>query len=223
MIQSNEFVESDDFMEIIIGRSYDGKLIPYNFNETSHLLISGTTGSGKSVFIDSVITSLLYKGTPDELKLVLIDTRGVNLVSYNNIPHLLLPVVTDAKQAYATIHWVISEMNERYSLFKNVGARNIKSYNEHLEKYNNNEIYSSYNKLKRKMPHIMLIIDDFADLMELSESRNDMEKAICQIAQMSRAAGIHLIISTQRPSTNVVTGVIKANIPIGLWRCRTDK
>ena len=161
-----------------------------------HLLVAGATGSGKSVCINTIINSVLYKSTPDEVKLLLIDPKVVELAHYNGIPHLLSPVVTDPKKAANALNWAVAEMNKRYKAFAELGVKDINSYNE---------------KSETKLPKIVIIIDELADLM--MACANEVEDYICRLAQMARAAGMHLIIATQRPSVDVITGVIKANVP----------
>ena len=166
-----------------------------------HVLIAGSTGSGKSVCINTLISSIIYKAKPSEVKLVLVDPKVVELSVYNGIPHLLIPVVTDPKKAAGALAWAVQEMVNRYSLFAGKGVRDIKGYNEALDKENE----------ASKLPQIVIIIDELADLMMVA--KNDVEDAICRLAQMARAAGMHLVIATQRPSVDVITGLIKANIP----------
>ena len=165
-----------------------------------HLLIAGATGSGKSVCINSIIASILYKATPDEVKLILIDPKVVELSVYNGIPHLLIPVVTDPKKAAGALGWAVQEMTDRYKKFEGAAVRDLKGYNKHAVK-NGFE----------PMPQIVVIIDELADLMMVAQ--NDVETKICRLTQLARAAGIHLVIATQRPSVDVITGLIKANVP----------
>ncbi len=179
-----------------LGEDITGNAVVARLNDMPHLLIAGSTGSGKSVCLNCIIMSLLYNSTPDELRLVFIDPKMVELTVYNGIPHLLTPVVTDPKKAAAVLRWMVNEMEKRYRLFAEKGVRDIQRYNQ-----------SSQDKL----PYIVIIIDELADLMMVSPV--DVEDAICRLAQMARAAGMHLIVATQRPSVDVVTGVIKANIP----------
>ena len=166
-----------------------------------HTLIAGATGSGKSVCINTLIVSLLYKYSPDEVKLLMVDPKVVELSVYNGIPHLLIPVVTDPKKAAAALNWAVNEMTRRYKLFADSGARNIDSYNQLFKK----------GIIEEKLPYIVIIVDELADLMMVCA--NDVEDYIGRLAQMARAAGMHLVIATQRPSVDVITGVIKANIP----------
>ena len=167
-----------------------------------HGLIAGATGSGKSVCINTILVSLLYKARPEELKLLLIDPKMVELAPYNRIPHLVSPVITDVKAATAALKWAVEEMDRRYELFAHTGVREIGRFNELAEKHK---------RYADKLPYIVIVIDELADLMMMSPA--DVEEAICRIAQKARACGIHLIIATQRPSVDVITGLIKANIP----------
>ncbi|MBS6118611.1 MAG: DNA translocase FtsK, partial [Clostridiales bacterium] len=172
-----------------------------------HLLIAGATGSGKSVCINTLIISILYKATPDEVKLIMIDPKVVELSVYNGIPHLFIPVVTDPKKAAGALNWAVSEMSSRYNTFAEYGVRNLGEYNRKIEKMTIPE----GEEKPEKMPQIVIIVDELADLMMVAPG--EVEDAICRLAQLARAAGIHLIIATQRPSVNVITGLIKANMP----------
>ncbi|WAM32554.1 FtsK/SpoIIIE family DNA translocase [Caldicellulosiruptor naganoensis] len=183
-----------------IGKDVAGKPVIGDITKMPHLLIAGATGSGKSVCINSLIISILYRCTPDEVKLILIDPKVVELSLYNGIPHLLIPVVTDAKKAANALSWAVSEMTNRYKLFAQAGVRDISSYNKWCEE-----------SKQEKLPFIVIIIDELADLMMVSPA--EVEDAICRLAQMARAAGMHLVVATQRPSVDVITGLIKANIP----------
>ena len=167
-----------------------------------HLLIAGSTGSGKSVCINSIITSFIYKANPDEVKLILIDPKVVELGNYNGIPHLMIPVVTDPSKAAAALNWAVAEMTDRYKKFAEEGVRDLESYNESV---------IANDEKDKVMPQVVIIIDELADLMMAAPSQ--IEESICRLAQMARAAGMHLIVATQRPSVDVITGVIKANIP----------
>ncbi|WP_409253755.1 DNA translocase FtsK [Bacillus sp. SCS-153A] len=189
-----------------LGRDITGEAVLAELNKMPHLLVAGATGSGKSVCINGIITSILMRAKPHEVKLMMIDPKMVELNVYNGVPHLLAPVVTDAKKASQALKKVVSEMERRYELFSHTGTRNIEGYNEHIKR-NNQE-----NEEKQpELPYIVVIVDELADLMMVAS--NDVEDAITRLAQMARAAGIHLIIATQRPSVDVITGVIKANIP----------
>ena len=196
VLESEEFKKFDSTLAMALGKDISGKPIIGDIGKMPHLLIAGSTGSGKSVCVNTLINSILYKATPDEVKLLLIDPKVVELANYNGIPHLLIPVVTDPKKAANALNWAVVEMNKRYKMFAENGVKDITSYNE---------------KCENKLPKIVIIIDELADLMMVSA--NDVEDYICRLAQMARAAGMHLIVATQRPSVDVITGVIKANIP----------
>lgn len=201
VIESHEFVEYGSNLSFALGKDITGKCIVTDIGKMPHLLIAGATGSGKSVCINTLITSLIYKSSPDDVKMILIDPKVVELSIYNGIPHLLIPVVTDPKKSASALYWAVNEMSERYKLFAENNVRNIDGYNTAV-----------INKgIGEKMPKIVIIIDELADLMMVSP--RDVEDSICRLAQMARAAGIHLVIATQRPSVDVITGVIKANIP----------
>jgi len=189
-----------------LGRDITGEAVLAELNKMPHLLVAGATGSGKSVCINGIITSLLMRAKPHEVKLMMIDPKMVELNVYNGIPHLLAPVVTDAKKASQALKKVVNEMERRYELFSFTGTRNIEGYNEHVRRQNAEE-----NEKQPLLPYIVVIVDELADLMMVASS--DVEDSITRLAQMARAAGIHLIIATQRPSVDVITGVIKANIP----------
>ncbi len=191
-----------------LGKNIMGNMIACEINKTPHLLVAGSTGSGKSVCINGIICSILMRAKPDEVKLVMVDPKKVELSVYNGIPHLLCPVVTDPKKASVALNKIVVEMENRYETFSETKTKNIQSYNEYVE--NRNKVVGDDEKLK-KMPFIVVIVDELADLMMVASK--DVEASIMRITQMARAAGIHLIIATQRPSTNVITGVIKANIP----------
>ncbi|MDQ0198620.1 DNA translocase FtsK [Neobacillus ginsengisoli] len=189
-----------------LGRDITGEAVLAELNKMPHLLVAGATGSGKSVCINGIITSVLMRAKPHEVKLMMIDPKMVELNVYNGIPHLLAPVVTDAKKASQALKKVVSEMERRYELFSYTGTRNIEGYNDHVRRHNMEE-----NDKQPLLPYIVVIVDELADLMMVASS--DVEDSITRLAQMARAAGIHLIIATQRPSVDVITGVIKANIP----------
>ena len=201
IIESDEFAEAKSKVSFCLGKSIDGDPYIADIAKMPHVLIAGSTGSGKSVCINSILVSLLYKSKPNEVKLILIDPKVVELGVYNGIPHLLIPVVTDPKKAAGALNWAVQEMVNRYNLFAAKGVRDIKGYNELLEAEGEEGV----------LPQIVVIIDELADLMMVAP--NEVEDAICRLAQMARAAGMHLIIATQRPSVDVVTGIIKANIP----------
>lgn len=201
IIESEEFENAKSKISFSLGKGIDGTPAIADIAKMPHLLIAGSTGSGKSVCINSIIMSLLYKANPSEVKLILIDPKVVELGVYNGIPHLLIPVVTDPKKAAGALNWAVQEMVNRYNLFASKGVRDIKGYNELLRRDGEDGV----------LPQIVIIIDELADLMMVAP--NEVEDAICRLAQMARAAGMHLIIATQRPSVDVITGIIKANIP----------
>lgn len=201
VIESQEFAQHQSKLAFAVGKDVSGEIIVIDIAKMPHLLIAGATGSGKSVCINSLIVSLLYKATPEEVKLLMIDPKVVELGIYNGIPHLLIPVVTEPKKAAGALNWAVQEMVNRYKLFADKAVRDIKGYNELMARTGEQPM----------MPQIVIIIDELADLMMVAP--NDVEDAICRLAQMARAAGMHLVIATQRPSVDVITGVIKANIP----------
>lgn len=198
----------DSKLLVPLGKDVNGKVIYSELNKMPHLLIAGATGSGKSVCINTIICSILMRARPDEVKLILIDPKKVELSNYNGIPHLLAPVVNDPKKAAATLREVVSEMERRYDLFAAANVRKIETYNSYIER--KNEELSKDEQLD-KLPYIVVVLDEVADLMMVASK--DVEDCIMRIAQLARAAGIHLIVATQRPSTDIITGVIKANIP----------
>lgn len=202
IIGSDEFAASTSPLTAVLGLDISGKPIVTDLRKMPHGLIAGATGSGKSVCINSILVSLLYKANPNEVKLLLIDPKMVELAPYNQIPHLVSPVITDVKAATAALKWAVEEMERRYELFAHAGVRDITRFNEIAEEEQNYAV---------KLPYIVIIIDELADLMMMSPA--DVEEAICRIAQKARACGIHLIIATQRPSVDVITGLIKANVP----------
>ncbi|WP_307405099.1 DNA translocase FtsK [Neobacillus ginsengisoli] len=202
IIQSNVFRESQSPLTAVLGLDISGKPIVTDLKKMPHGLIAGATGSGKSVCINSILISLLYKASPEDLKLLLIDPKMVELAPYNRIPHLVSPVITDVKAATAALKWAVDEMERRYELFAHTGVRDINRFNE---------LAITHKRYSDKLPFIVIIIDELADLMMMSPA--DVEEAICRIAQKARACGIHLIVATQRPSVDVITGLIKANIP----------
>jgi len=202
IVNSTEFLQSKSPLTAVLGLDISGKPIVTDLRKMPHGLIAGATGSGKSVCINTILVSLLYKARPDELKLLLIDPKMVELAPYNQIPHLVSPVITDVKAATAALKWAVEEMERRYELFAHTGVREINRFNEQCEHHNQHA---------DKLPFIVIIIDELADLMMMAPA--DVEEAICRIAQKARACGIHLIIATQRPSVDVITGLIKANVP----------
>lgn len=207
LLSSKEFQTAGSKLTFAVGKDIAGETVVTDIAKMPHLLIAGSTGSGKSVCINTLIISILYKANPDEVKLIMIDPKVVELSVYNGIPHLLIPVVTDPKKAAGALNWAVSEMTTRYNTFAEYSVRNIGEYNKKVENMQvpEGEIRPD------KMPQIVVIVDELADLMMVAPG--EVEDAICRLAQLARAAGIHLIIATQRPSVNVITGLIKANMP----------
>ena len=207
VVHFREIVDTDSFrnhkskLAFAVGKDVGGQEVVADISKMPHVMIAGATGSGKSVCINTLIASIIYKAKPSEVKLVMIDPKVVELSVYNGIPHLLIPVVTDPKKAAGALAWAVQEMENRYAMFASKGVRDLKGYNESIE---NEEGAGT-------LPHIVIIIDELADLMMVA--KNDVEDAICRLAQKARAAGMHLVIATQRPSVDVITGLIKANIP----------
>lgn len=202
VINTEVFLESESPLEAALGLDLTGKPVTLDLRKMPHGLIAGATGSGKSVFINSLLVSLLYKATPDEVKLLLIDPKMVELAPFNHIPHLVSPVITDVKAATAALKWAVEEMERRYQLFAHIGVRDISRYNN---------LATEKRQFAQKLPYIVIVIDELADLMMMAPT--EVEDAICRIAQKARACGIHLVLATQRPSVDVITGLIKANIP----------
>lgn len=198
----------DNKLVVPLGKDVNGQVIYAELNKMPHLLIAGATGSGKSVCVNTIISSILMRAKPDEVKLILVDPKKVELSNYNGVPHLLAPVVTDPKKAAATLRETVSEMERRYDLFAGANVRKIETYNQYVEKKNQEN--DAEHQLE-KLPYIVVILDEVADLMMVASK--DVEDCIMRIAQLARAAGIHLIVATQRPSTDIITGAIKANIP----------
>ncbi|MET3505939.1 DNA translocase FtsK [Halalkalibacter oceani] len=201
ILRRDVFIRSQSPLTVALGLDISGQPIVTDLKKMPHGLVAGATGSGKSVCINSILVSLLYKASPDEVKILLIDPKMVELAPYNGVPHLVAPVITDAKQATAALKWVVEEMEKRYELFSERGVRDVGRYND---------LYSEHPD-KPAMPFILVVIDELADLMMVSPQ--DVEDSICRIAQKARACGIHLLLATQRPSVDVITGLIKANIP----------
>ena len=207
LLESKEFREFPSNIAFAVGKDIAGQTIVTDIAKMPHMLIAGATGSGKSVCINTLIMSILYKAHPDDVKLIMVDPKVVELSVYNGIPHLLIPVVTDPKKASAALHWAVNEMNERYRLFADLNVRDIKGYNKIVESQRENGDESA----PAKLPQIVIIVDELADLMMVAPG--EVEESICRLAQLARACGIHLIIATQRPSVDVITGLIKANMP----------
>ena len=201
VLESDEFRANNSKLSVALGKDVAGNIQLADIAKMPHVLIAGSTGSGKSVCINTIITSIIYNAKPSEVKMVMVDPKVVELSVYNGIPHLLIPVVTDPKKAAGALAWAVQEMDNRYNLFASKGVRDIKGYNKAIEKEEG----------QGKLPQIVIIVDELADLMMVAAK--DVEEAICRLAQKARAAGMHLVIATQRPSVDVITGLIKANVP----------
>lgn len=207
LLESEEFQKSKSKLSFATGRDIGGNVVISDIAKMPHLLVAGATGSGKSVCINTIIMSILYKAKPDEVKLIMVDPKVVELSVYNGIPHLMIPVVTDPKKAAGALNWAVAEMDKRYRLFAEYNVRDLKGFNERIVKGK----LTSGPDAPQKLPQIVIIVDELADLMMVAPG--DVEAAICRLAQLARAAGIHLVLATQRPSVNVITGLIKANMP----------
>ena len=208
LIESNQFQTAKSRLTVALGRDIAGEVTVADLAKMPHLLIAGTTGSGKSVCINSMIISMLYKSSPEEVRFLMIDPKVVELGVYNGIPHLLVPVVTDPRKAAGALGWAVTEMLKRYRIFAENNVRDLQGYNALAESCN----YEDANgQPMLHMPQIVIIVDELSDLM--MAATNEVEDSICRLAQMARAAGMHLVIATQRPSVDVITGLIKANIP----------
>jgi len=203
VLETDEYRNSQSKLTVALGKDIAGKPVMADLSKMPHLLIAGATGSGKSVCMNALITSILFKAKPSEVKFLMVDPKMVELTTYNGIPHLITPVVTDAKKAASALRWAVHEMENRYELFATAGVKDIIRYNQHIAE--NNSLNKNF------LPYIVVLIDELADLMMVAPA--DVEDAICRLAQMARAAGIHLVVATQRPSVDVITGIIKANIP----------
>lgn len=211
LIESSDFKESGSKISFAVGKDIGGKTVVGNLAKMPHLLIAGQTGSGKSVCINTIIMSILYKARPEEVRMIMIDPKQVELAPYNGIPHLLIPVVTDPKKAAGALNWAVIEMTKRYQLFAKYNVRNIEGYNKKLEDSPEEFMTDGQTDAPKKMPLIVVIVDELADLMMVAHG--EVEDSIVRLSQLARAAGIHLIIATQRPSVDVITGLIKANVP----------
>ncbi|MBQ9504394.1 MAG: DNA translocase FtsK, partial [Lachnospiraceae bacterium] len=217
IINSEEFQNEKSRIGFVVGKDIAGQNVVANIDDMPHLLIAGATGSGKSVCVNTIIMSVLYKARPDEVKLVLIDPKRVELSMYNGLPHLMAPVVTDPGKAAGALHWGVTEMTRRFDLFEKMRVRDLKSYNAQVKKLHEEPHEPEYNEkgeeipLPSPLPQVIIIVDEMADLMMVAKA--EVETYICRLAQLARAAGIHLIIATQRPSVDVITGLIKANMP----------
>ena len=207
LLESREFKEHSSNLAFAAGKDIAGKVVVTDIAKMPHLLIAGATGSGKSVCINTIIMSILYKADPEDVKLIMIDPKVVELSVYNGIPHLFIPVVTDPKKAAGALNWGVAEMTDRYKKFADLNVRDLKGYNAKVETLDD---IIDENK-PEKLPQIVIIVDELADLMMVAPG--EVEDSICRLAQLARAAGIHLVIATQRPSVNVITGLIKANMP----------
>ena len=205
LLESDEFKNSRSPISFAVGKDIAGKVVVADIAKMPHLLVAGATGSGKSVCINTLIMSIIYKADPEDVKLILVDPKVVELSVYNGIPHLMIPVVTDPKKAAGALNWAVAEMEKRYKLFAEYNVRDLKGFNEKVLRGETGE------DAKKKLPQIIIIIDELADLMMVAPG--EVEGAICRLAQLARAAGLHLILATQRPSVNVITGLIKANMP----------
>ncbi len=207
LLESSQFKDFSSNLAFAVGKDIGGQVVVTDIAKMPHMLIAGSTGSGKSVCINTIIMSILYKAHPDDVKLIMVDPKVVELSVYNGIPHLLIPVVTDPKKASAALHWGVSEMEDRYRKFADYNVRDLKGYNKKVEALRE----SGAEDAPAKLPQIVIIVDELADLMMVCPG--EVEESICRLAQLARAAGIHLIIATQRPSVDVITGLIKANMP----------
>ena len=207
LIDSPEFKKAESKISFAVGKDIGGNTVIADLAKMPHLLIAGATGSGKSVCINTIIMSILYKSSPDDVKLILIDPKVVELSVYNGIPHLMIPVVTDPKKAAAALHWGVAEMEDRYRKFAELNVRDLKGYNKKVREMTEN----NGQPIPEVLPQILIIVDELADLMMVAS--NEVEESICRLAQLARACGIHLVIATQRPSVDVITGLIKANMP----------
>lgn len=205
LLESNEFKNSKFSIPFAVGKDIAGKTVVADIAKMPHLLVAGATGSGKSVCINTLIMSIIYKADPEDVKLIMVDPKVVELSVYNGIPHLLIPVVTDPKKAAGALNWAVAEMEKRYKLFAEYNVRDLKGFNDKIGRLEPGE------GIPKKMPKIVIIVDELADLMMVAPG--EVEGAICRLAQLARAAGLHLILATQRPSVNVITGLIKANMP----------
>ena len=205
LFESDAFSDQKSMLTLGLGKDISGRSRYMNLQTAPHLMIAGTTGSGKSVLLNAAITSLLYRATPHELKFIMIDPKMLELSVYEDIPHLLHPVVTEPRKAVAALRWLVDEMDSRYAMLSEEGVRDIDSYNRSLESLEIGE------KQQRWLPYVVVVIDELADLMMISPS--DVRDAIIRLAQKARAAGIHIIVATQRPSADVVAGLVKANFP----------
>ena len=207
LVESKEFGDFNSNLVFAVGKDIGGKIVMADIAKMPHMLIAGATGSGKSVCINTIIMGILYKAKPEDVKMIMIDPKVVELSVYNGIPHLLIPVVTDPKKAASALHWGVAEMTDRYKKFADYNVRDLKGYNKKVESMR----AEGDTEAPAPLPQILIIVDELADLMMVSPG--EVEESICRLAQLARACGIHLIIATQRPSVDVITGLIKANMP----------
>ena len=205
LLEAEDFQKSKSNLTVAVGKDIAGKVVIADIAKMPHLLVAGSTGAGKSVCINTLIMSMIFKSDPEDVKLIMVDPKVVELSVYNGIPHLLIPVVTDPKKAAGALNWAVAEMMKRYQMFAEYNVRDLKGFNEKILQMEPGE------GVPKKMAQIVIIVDELADLMMVAPK--DVEGAICRLAQLARAAGIHLILATQRPSVNVITGLIKANMP----------
>jgi S-DNA-T family DNA segregation ATPase FtsK/SpoIIIE len=210
LIDNDKFSQFKSDLAFAVGKDISGQIIITDIAKMPHLLIAGATGSGKSVCINTLIMSILYKSAPEDVKLIMIDPKMVELAVYNGIPHLLIPVVTDPKKAYGALNWAVMEMMDRYKRFAELEVRDVEGYNEKIRN-SSKPLLDNEGNVRAELPQILIIVDEMADLMMVSPG--EVEEAICRLAQLARAAGIHLVLATQRPTVNVITGLIKANVP----------
>jgi S-DNA-T family DNA segregation ATPase FtsK/SpoIIIE len=211
IIESSKFQQSESKLTVALGKTINGEEYIADLSKMPHLLIAGATGAGKSVTLNSLICSVLYKATPEEVKFIMVDPKRVELGLYENIPHLLTPIVTDPKRASNALKWAVNEMESRYRELATLGVRNIEQYNRQVKEMTHPTLSADNPEAPKPLPYIVIAIDELADLMMVA--RGEVETSIARLAQMARAVGIHLVLATQRPSVDIITGVIKANIP----------
>ena len=211
MIESAKFQQSGSKLTIALGKTINGEEYIADLAKMPHLLIAGATGAGKSVTLNAIICSVLYKASPEEVKFIMVDPKRVELGLYEGIPHLLTPIVTDPKRASNALKWAVNEMETRYRSLAALGVRNIEQYNRQVHEMTSPTLFDDPAEPLKPLPYIVIAIDELADLMMIA--RSEVETSIARLAQMARAVGIHLVLATQRPSVDIITGVIKANIP----------
>jgi S-DNA-T family DNA segregation ATPase FtsK/SpoIIIE len=213
LIEDDRFEAFEASLPVVLGRDTVGNPVYADLASMPHVIVAGATGAGKSVGLNVMLTSLLYRKGPSDLRLLMIDPKVVELASFNRMPHMLLPVVTDMKQAARALHWAVSEMERRYQLLADAGTKSIASYNAWVERVGRGEAQAPSGSTPEKLPSIVIVVDEFADLMAQQGKDKEVENVVARLAQKARAAGMHLILATQRPSVDVITGVIKANFP----------